>query len=158
MCYAWTKKLFSEPWEIYQCCSVASRTFIWLWQSRLMTVSVFLMGRFIFNSTRIFSEKSLGNSYAHIVAITQLLDLHYYVGFLLVLFLSLYFCVHAVFGAIFPHPHLFNYSISIWFHYGSDCMLLCQCWSCLKNFKVHTWLFMLNISLWVWCQLGKVGH
>lgn len=53
------------------------------------------------------------------MAVTQLLDLHYYVGFLLVLFLSLYFCVHAVFGARSPTPTF----LTILFQFGSIMVL-----------------------------------
>lgn len=53
------------------------------------------------------------------MAVTQLLDLHYHVGFLLVLFLSSYFCVLAVFGVIFPTPTF----LTIPFQFGSIMVL-----------------------------------
>lgn len=52
----------------------------------------------------------------------------------------------------------FNYSFSVcplWFWLYVFCVIF---WSCIKNFKVHIWLFTLKILLWVWHQLGKASH
>lgn len=110
---------------------------------RQTMVSVFLLGKFSLVLQEYFHKNLLETL---IMAVTHLLDFNHYCWFSAFFFFqSLFFCGFALFGAIIPPP-FFNYSISIyplWF-----CLYVFVSFLiCLKNFKSHTWLFMLKIGI-----------